>query len=121
MRVFLGLSDIALKEILDLPMASVRRALAAEIVVASLFTTEIVMPEVFLFNSPVFHSLVIQKRSRNYITEAINRNVIRLYSRVSQPGNYEALLTNVREDTLVGVPISRPLAIGPRAETWLND
>ena len=56
MSVILGILDPALTELFELPDVIAKRQLETDLAMATLFTSAIAMPDVFLFNNPALHA-----------------------------------------------------------------
>lgn len=54
---------------------------------------------------------ILDNRRRSLFTEAVNQNVVKIYTRGDVHGDYGKLLGLVSDDTLAGVPLAKPLAL----------
>ncbi|MEU7642102.1 hypothetical protein AB0C11_39825 [Streptomyces sp. NPDC039016] len=107
--------DAAVPEILNLREESCSKYVQADLAMGCLFAHEIVIPDVFLFNSPTLERHILDGKQRSMFSEAVSRGVIRIFTREPVFQSYDTTLKVISEDTTEVAPMLTPISIQPRS------
>ena len=113
---FLGILDPALQELFALNRREAQLRLENELVLATLFTSGIKMPDVFLFNNSALHDHVLGTKYRSLFSELLDRNVVQVVARSQEARDFQSMLRTVKDDTLSGVALPHAVAIQATAD-----
>jgi hypothetical protein len=114
MRVLPIMLDAAISEILNPTSRASTRRLEADLTLACLFASEIVIPDVFLFNNESLEYHVLGRGRRSIFTEGIRSGVISIYTRAAF-NSYEQTLHKIEADTVDVAPMTAPISIKPQS------